>query len=294
MSARRISDFSIEDFPADGSPLQRLEFALRYAELAPTTIKLRSWEPRLGDGYLELMAHDNSALEAMDEDGRESMIGCGAALQYLKTALKHFRCLGRVAIFPNLDEPRLVARIHLGLCGERDVQDRVFFQAMASGGLNRTHTGGRIASESAFNSIRQAAEGERSWLEFIQSDTSRQRVMETLVSDQRLTGLINAVGLVHNTSVPAMPLAVVKTKTDDKHGWLAAGQTMGRVVLQAEAMGLSWDFFDHVSRPRARKALRTAIGHKGFAQVILRFGSLTPAEPAQRQMQSAAAVSASI
>jgi hypothetical protein len=69
-------------------------------------------------------------------------------------------------------------------------------------------------------------------------------------------------------------LAIVKTKTDDKHGWLAAGQTLARTVLQAQALGLSWAFFSPVRQRSARSALRTSVGHKGFAQVILRFGPL--------------------
>jgi hypothetical protein len=70
----------------------------------------------------------------------------------------------------------------------------------------------------------------------------------------------------------AITLAVVNTKTDDKHGWLEAGQTMARAILQAKALGLSWGVYDPVRRREAREALRVGIGHKGFAQVILRFG----------------------
>jgi hypothetical protein len=73
-------------------------------------------------------------------------------------------------------------------------------------------------------------------------------------------------------------LAVVKTKTDDKYGWLAAGQTMARAVLQAQAWGLPWAFFHQVRRREAREALRLGIGQKGFAQVILRFGWVTTRE----------------
>lgn len=71
---------------------------------------------------------------------------------------------------------------------------------------------------------------------------------------------------------------MVKTKTDDKHGWVAAGQATARAVLQAQVLGLSWAFFDQVRRREAREALRTGIGHKGFAQVILRFGALASGE----------------
>jgi hypothetical protein len=315
------------DFPADGSPRQRLGFALQYASLAPTTIKLRPWELRLADTHLELLANDNPALEAIDQDGRESMIGCGAALLYLKLALKHFGRLGRVALFPNLNQPRIVARIHTGFCGERDAQERLLFEAMTRRGSNPLLMGGTPISETMLASLSQAAEGERGRLDFVQSETSRRRVMEiTLVSDQRWPNLLYSlarprntavrrtlrwpralfgfggrnpvsqnltIGPVRDRSIPAMTLAVVKTKTDDKHGWLAAGETMARVVLQATALGLSWGFFNQVRHRGAREALRMGIGHKGFAQVILRFGSLTT-EPARRALQTTATANASI
>jgi hypothetical protein len=70
-------------------------------------------------------------------------------------------------------------------------------------------------------------------------------------------------------------LAVVKTKTDDKHGWLEAGQTLARAVLQARALGVPCAFLNPIRRREAREALRMGVGHKGFAQVILRFGSQT-------------------
>jgi hypothetical protein len=89
-----------------------------------------------------------------------------------------------------------------------------------------------------------------------------------------------AVGPVRQPSVPAATLAVVKTKTDEKHGWLAAGQTMARTVLQAQALGLSWAFLNPVRRRQAREALRLQVGHKGFAQVILSFGPLMAGETA--------------
>jgi hypothetical protein len=87
-------------------------------------------------------------------------------------------------------------------------------------------------------------------------------------------------------AIPAGTLAVVKTKTDDKHGWLAAGHAMAGVILQAQALGVSWSFFNEPVRHRtAREALRTAFGHKGFAQVVLRFGRLLTGETAQPSTQ---------
>ena len=53
---------------------------------------------------------------------------------------------------------------------------------------------------------------------------------------------------------------------------------MARAVLHANALGLSWASVHQVRHREAREALRLGVGHKGFAQVILRFGSLTAGE----------------
>jgi hypothetical protein len=156
----------------------------------------------------------------------------------------------------------------------------------------------------------QAAAGERGWLEFMQSEMSRQRVMGITPAGDSLWihfdypsarptnpaptrhafGFLPSlfafgvrdmdsrnepVEMVSQSSFPSATLAIVKTKTDDKHGWLAAGLTMARIVLQAQGLGLSWAFFNQVRRREARQALRVGVGHKGFAQAILCFGPLT-------------------
>ena len=96
------------------------------------------------------------------------------------------------------------------------------------------------------------------------------------------------VQLSREWAIPDGTLAVVKTKTDDKHGWLAAGHAGAGVLLQAQALGVSWSFFNEpVRRRTAREALRIAFDHKGFAQVVLRFGRLLTGETAHPPTQQA-------
>src|SRR6266705_4052429 len=107
MSASSTWNISEAEFPATGSPREKLVFALKYAARAPTE---SGWQPghfRMENKYLELVAKHKPELDAVDPDGRELMIGCGAALQYLKLALKHFGCLGRLALFCRLCKPPL-------------------------------------------------------------------------------------------------------------------------------------------------------------------------------------------
>lgn len=81
-------------------------------------------------------------------------------------------------------------------------------------------------------------------------------------------------------SPPHGTLAVLKTKTDDKHGWLAAGQMLARLRLLAQAWsGTCTPFWDVLQQPELRSKWRTAIGHKGFAQVIVGFAGLALTPP---------------
>src|ERR1017187_5201736 len=107
MSASSILNISEAGFPANDLPREKLMFALKYAALAPTESGWLPWHFRMADSHLELLAKNSPAREEADPDRREFMIGCGSALQYLKLALKHFGCLGRVAVFPDLGQPAL-------------------------------------------------------------------------------------------------------------------------------------------------------------------------------------------
>jgi hypothetical protein len=310
MSARAIWSLTEDNFPARGSSRQKLEFAARYAALAPAKGHLPLWNFRVAETQLELIAKDPLPPKVVHLEEHQSMIACGAALLYLKLALKHFGCLGEVALFPELDEPRLVARIRFGSCRRLDPQEQVLFEAM-NGSPSHLLPGCETPfSEAMLAALSQAVAGERGWLDFIQSEMNRKRVMEIVLGDDQVwmnfdraparqtnpaeegrylrwprrlfafggrnLDSRNAVKEpVRQLPGHAATFAVVKSKTDDKHGWLAAGQTMARTILQAQALGLSWEFFNPMRRREAREALRVGVGRKGFAQVILRFGSIT-------------------
>lgn len=313
MSASATWTVAEADFPATGSPRDRLGFALKYAALAPTGLNWQPWEFRLTETALELFAKDDASLQSPDPDGRELLIGCGAALHHLNLALKHFGCLGRKEFFPDLDQPVLVARIHFGFSRERNVQEKLLFEAMIQRRQNPSSLGESPVSEMTLTALTHAVAGERGWLEFAQSQTSRQRVIEIIQAHEQQTitfdrsraqptneampgstsrwprplfafggrktdAPITITAPPGKIPIPTATLAVVKTKTDDKHGWVAAGQTMARAILQAQALGLSWSFFNPVRRRETREALRIGIGHKGFAQTILRIGSLVADE----------------
>lgn len=308
MSANTASTINGSDFPINGSARHKLAHAMKCAGFAVLTNDWRPWQFRLADQQVELSAAPNPSSAAADSDDREMMIRCGAALFHFKLALKRYGCLGRVELFPDLAEATLVARIHCGVSSPAAVQDVALFDAMARKRNKSTSWSEPPISESVLEAIQSAATGEKAWLEFSQCDASRDRLVTLAESNAKvpavagyrlaqtepsrvaqwtrplLTFVVGAGDAKKYTVEPGQKrasemaaLAVIKTKTDDKHGWLATGEAMARVRLLARTSEISSQVFDQgFQNRRLREVLRMTIGRKGFVQAIMGFG-LQPA-----------------
>jgi hypothetical protein len=304
-------------YRAVGGLSEKLNIAVKSADSASAEDHWKPWNFRVADGCVELFANSGTFSEALDPDGRETIFRCGAALQSLKLSLKRQGCLCRTELFPALDEPALVARIHVGVGGVSDDQERMLFDAMTRAGEHFLPAGNSPVSDAALSLISSAVAGDRAWLELAQSESSRGRLLEIARASERsraqrseircevqpsssggesesnrLKGktFINrfirqrkpALDVKLRITVPTVDIedgvidvpdlgafGVVKTKTDDKRGWVAAGQTVTLLVQTAQALGVSCTFFNRTLRKATvREELRTGIGHKGFAQAI--------------------------
>jgi len=310
MSANTFWDGGETDFPTSGSVRQKLGHAVKCATMTAAMDEWQPWQFHPDDNHVELSADMDPESESVDPDGRELMIRCGEALFHLKLALRCFGCLGRVELFPKFDQAGLVARVHGGISSDCGARDLVLFEAMTRGQGNLMSWNERPARESIVEIFKGAMAGEKAWLEFSQCESSRNRLVtfaefgskspmagherEVRALDSRValwtkplfTFIVRGneaesitVEPVSRRAEQMTALAVIKTKTDDKHGWLAAGQAMARIRLQARASEISSQVFDQSFRSRyVREELRTSIGHKGFGQAIIGFGS-QPAVP---------------
>ncbi len=310
------------DFPIAGSARDKLGFALELTTRLAAPPLPQTWHGHLTDHYLELAADHFAAAPDRAQDERTAMIHCGGALQHFKLVLKNHHCFGRVELFPDLDHPTLAARVHPGFGGLRDAAEQQLVRGL--GGFTPARL--EYSGSGIFTLLTQTPPGERSWLEWVRSDQSRDRLLELLahsearpaVSPRRPAetlrpapdGSWRAAGFTETTRPerwsrwrhpraaaslsPASrrnisppehldrsgTFAVLKTKTDDKHGWLATGQILARLLLQARTLGLTCTpHLEALRQPESRSELRTTIGHKGFTQVILQFAGL-PREPA--------------
>lgn len=131
-----IWDVQEYTFPTNGTPEERLAFALRYAVLAPSSHNTQPWRFAIHEETVELYADRSCALPAIDPDGRELLISCGAALFQLRIALRHFGYAAPATLLPDPRVPDLLARVELGDWHHPSQQEEELFHAIIT---RRTH-----------------------------------------------------------------------------------------------------------------------------------------------------------
>ena len=94
--------------------------ALELAARAPSVHNTQPWRWRIGDGSVELLADEGRRLRATDQDGRDLMMSCGAALHHLRVALAAAGVDTTVHRLPDPARPELLATIDLHPGGGRN------------------------------------------------------------------------------------------------------------------------------------------------------------------------------
>jgi hypothetical protein len=87
--------------------------ALQLAARAPSVHNTQPWRWRVGEGSVELLADEARRLRATDQDGRDLMLSCGAALHHLRVALAAAGVDTTVHRLPDATRPDLLATIEL-------------------------------------------------------------------------------------------------------------------------------------------------------------------------------------
>src|SRR6476646_3739535 len=103
------SNTGVWDIPETGfaeaaTTADKLRFLLRYAVLAPSERNTQPWLFTIEDDAIELYADLTRTLQSIEPEGREMVISCGAALVYLRLAIRHFGYTSEVEILPGPDD----------------------------------------------------------------------------------------------------------------------------------------------------------------------------------------------
>ncbi|WP_277183267.1 nitroreductase family protein [Caballeronia sp. BR00000012568055] len=145
----------------DLSPLAddaiKLRFALRYAALAPSNHNAQPWR-FLVDGTTVLVCADrNRALSVVDPYDRELIMGCGAALFNLRVALQRFGLGYTIKLFPDPDDPDVLARVRVDRGSPRDTSIATLFDVMTRRVTNRSAFAPTPVPEDIQDALVQAA-----------------------------------------------------------------------------------------------------------------------------------------
>ena len=177
---------ALDEFPITGTIPEKLRALLRVAVLAPSGHNSQPWLFRINDDAIELWADRARALPVVDPDDRELVISCGAALAFLRVAMRHFGYAGWVGLFPDSAEPDLLARVGLGEERRATAADHAPFHAIAKRRTNRFPFEPATVPEPVLGRARAVAEEEGAWLQTLRGEEDRIALADLIAEGDRI------------------------------------------------------------------------------------------------------------
>ncbi len=157
------------DYPKNAGAQQRLRFLVRYAILAPSGHNTQPWLFTLDGVAIELRADRSRALAVVDPDDRELIISCGAALETLHIAMRHFGLRGAVGL-PDPDDADLLARVALEDGAPPDHDEDELFAAITQRHTNRHAFENRDIPADLADRLVAEADAHSAWLHLVQGE----------------------------------------------------------------------------------------------------------------------------
>ncbi len=253
---------------------EEIEAVVTAASYAPSIHDTQPWHWLVGDRRLDLFADPSRLLGAVDPDGRQLLISCGAALYYARIALRLRGFVPAVVVLPggpgygglhrDLAGKEPLATIRVNEARPADSWERSLGAAAYLG--HAGHAGrGPIEPTTdvtgALAALQDAAGLEGAWLAMLD---------DTDDDDHLATG---------PTPLPAdrrdgqHAVALLGTAADRPIERMTAGQALARVLLTATALGVPACPIGHAEDIDAiRVTLREILRSTGTVQMVIRLG----------------------
>ena len=249
---------------------------------APPARNARPWQLVCTPTALELRAVLPLAEKSADvpaPDRRELLLSCGAALLNVRATIKVLGAHPAVRLMPDENQPDLLAVVQPQAGFAAAPVDVALAEAIAQRRTARPPAGGIPVP--MINRLRQAARVEQTWLAILAPDQLQDVLLRTPDGDARGhggpaadVGAANAQESVDRSNVV---VAVVGSFHDSPLAWLQSGQGMQRVLLTADAAGLTTSLLPHMVRATPTRGLvRAMIGGGVWPQAVLRLESPQP------------------
>jgi nitroreductase len=176
------------DFPYEGIASEKLAFLVNYATLAPSGHNTQPWKFEIRGPVLELRADFSRSMPVTDPDGRELVMSCGAALLYLRVAVRNFGHTGRAEPCPDPDQPDLLARLTLTGRAPAGRTDHNLFKAIGERRTARVAFGPREIPRALLYRWQRAAMYEDAWLHLVESPETRRHIAELIAEGDSILG----------------------------------------------------------------------------------------------------------
>jgi nitroreductase len=172
-------------FPEQSSPAEKLKFLLQYAVLAPSSHNTQPWLFRIQHNTVELYADRTRSLPVVDPQDRALIISCGAALFQLRLAIRYFGYTNRVNLFPHGIHSNLLAQVHFGVPYQANYEEEKLFKAIPKRHTHRAKFLDQPIPKWLLSEMEAAAIAEHSWLEWIQTQETREAVAQLIAEGDR-------------------------------------------------------------------------------------------------------------
>jgi hypothetical protein len=268
---------------------------LQQAMTAPSAHNSQPWLVRARGNVVELYADHSRAAPVVDPGDRELVMSCGAFLQHLKIAARHFGRQPHVSHLP-ADAPDALARVTFGASESINLHAERLFRAMSARHTSRVPFTDDAVDPFAVSLLTSAALAEGAQLVVLDDEVRKAELQRWIAAAEQLQwsdvqfrdeqaawchrgddsndGLPGAL-VSHDDEAPghAPVLAALVTDGDDVGDWLQGGEALARVLLTAAAEGLAatfWNACVQVSTTRGR--VRELLAVKGVPQIVLGIG----------------------
>ena len=282
------------------------------ARQAPSVLNSQPWRFRVADGVVELRADRARQLRALDPDGREMIISCGAALAALRLAARHDGLRAHLGLLRDPVDPDLLARVTFEPADPPD-DDRLLRALRARRTHRRAFAPDPIPAADR-DALIEAADTDGAWLRLLTvADT--QAAVGDLVAEavlaqgqqapvvaeirawlrpdpdprpdgvrdgdqgrwDRLASLrtpVSAVAVHKGRLLREAPaVAVLGTAVDTPEAWLRAGIALGDVLVLAADRGLAVSYANEpIEMGGAFRRRLAALVGEAWPQVLLRMG----------------------
>lgn len=188
-------------FPSGGSNEDKLKFFVNYAVLAPSSHNTQPWLFDISNSTtISLYADRTRALPVVDPEDRELTISCGAGLNQLLLAIRHFGYDYKLKMLPiDSDKEDLLAEVTIGNIGSKPVVsslsspeqgkegriENLLFEAIVKCWTNRTIFLNRKIPEQVLSQLKLLVKPEEctsdGWL-YIAEEPAQRNILAELVA----------------------------------------------------------------------------------------------------------------